>query len=172
MPTLLTISLLNSFCYVIICIYCQFLYVRNANFAMTPSLLSFYRAAPQQRVALDDFQELGRKRVRLLSQVGARWNAQSSAPPLKKVAEYQELSADANADLLSHYAVRLAFCRYMSPAIHGASEIWWWRNVSSLIRARAQSLERVGLAGHCRVQALCCSTWESAAVCSSSITSK
>lgn len=72
--------------------------------------LSFYRRAPQQRVALDDFEELGHRRVKLLSQVSARWSAQQSTvdPQTQKALEVGD---DTNADQLSHYALRLAFCR-------------------------------------------------------------
>ncbi|KAE9003613.1 hypothetical protein PF005_g18149 [Phytophthora fragariae] len=86
-----------------------------------PLSLSFYRRAPQQRVAIDDFEDLGHKRIKLLSQVTARWSTQSVVDP-----PTQEFGNDTNADQLSHYALRLAFCS-------------------------AQSLERMGLAGHCGV---------------------
>ncbi|KAG2865703.1 hypothetical protein PC118_g8606 [Phytophthora cactorum] len=94
------------------------------------SFLSFYRSAPQQRVALDDFQELGQKRVKLLSQISAYWCSYSTRTPSKNLLnEIAELQQGTDADLLSHYALRLAFCR-------------------------TQSFERVGLAGHCRNQTL------------------
>ncbi|KAH7474454.1 DNA primase large subunit [Phytophthora ramorum] len=99
------------------------------------SKLSFYRRAPQQRVSLDDFEELGHKRVRLLSQIAARWTSQSTPQTPKcqvnKVAEFQEFS---DTDLLSHYALRLAFCR--------ASSGWDWLLTAEakLFTARLTSL--------------------------------
>ncbi|ETO81416.1 hypothetical protein F444_04251 [Phytophthora nicotianae P1976] len=81
----------------------------------TACTLSFYRSAPEQRVSLDDFQELGQKRVKLLSQISARWSSYSTHKPTKSLlneaAEFQE---GTDADLLSHYALRLAFCRVSS----------------------------------------------------------
>ncbi|KAE9093179.1 hypothetical protein PF010_g17582 [Phytophthora fragariae] len=74
-----------------------------------PLSLSFYRRAPQQRVAIDDFEDLGHKRIKLLSQVTARWSTQSVVDP-----PTQEFGNDTNADQLSHYALRLAFCRVSS----------------------------------------------------------
>ncbi|KAG7382093.1 hypothetical protein PHYPSEUDO_005307 [Phytophthora pseudosyringae] len=77
-----------------------------------PSLLSFYRAAPQHHVALDDFEELGRKRVKLLSRIAGRWSSHSTSKPPKNLPdEVAEFQAGTEADLLSHYALRLAFCR-------------------------------------------------------------
>ncbi|POM67802.1 DNA primase, partial [Phytophthora palmivora] len=82
------------------------------------SSLSFYRTAPQQRVSLDDFTRLGHKRVKLLCQVGARRSSLSRFQPpqhlANEIAEFQELATNTNADLLSHYALRLAFCRVSS----------------------------------------------------------
>lgn len=81
---------------------------------MTPESgsLSFYRAAPQQRVALDDFKELGQTRIKLLSRINARWHFHSRHnPPKTLVDEVFELQEGTDADLLSHYVLRLALCR-------------------------------------------------------------
>ncbi|GMF19180.1 unnamed protein product [Phytophthora lilii] len=105
---------------------------------MAPSpTLSFYRRAPQHRVALDEFEELGHKRLKLLSQVGAHWSSYSaSTPPTSLATELQKLSNDPNADLLSHYALRLAF------AVHRVSSGWKWLVTaeSKLFAARLRCL--------------------------------
>ncbi|CAI5734602.1 unnamed protein product [Hyaloperonospora brassicae] len=76
--------------------------------------LSFYSAAPQQRVALDDFEKLGHKRVQLLSQLkyirwGVRSTVKAEGPPVDS--QLQDFPPHSTADQLSHYALRLAFCR-------------------------------------------------------------
>lgn len=77
------------------------------------SLLSFYRSAPQQRVALDDFAELGHKRLKLLNHVVAQWRSEPIVQNnlVDDLAAFQELVPASNADIVSHYALRLAFCR-------------------------------------------------------------
>ncbi|CAI5719074.1 unnamed protein product [Peronospora destructor] len=89
------------------------------------SSLSFYRSAPQRRVALDDFGELGYKRLELLSRVNSRWCSDSILKKVQNnlmddIAEVQELVPSSNVDILSHYALRLAFCR------HRGSNGWNW----------------------------------------------
>ena len=75
--------------------------------------LSFYRAAPQRRVSLEDFEKLGHERLKLLSQIQTRrsLHATYQAPEPFIDMALQQLSPDSNADRLSHYALRLAFCR-------------------------------------------------------------
>ncbi|CAH0493463.1 unnamed protein product [Peronospora farinosa] len=89
------------------------------------SLLSFYRSAPQQRVALDDFAALGYKRLKLLSYVDSQWRFDSILKKVQNnlmddIVEFQQLVPNSNADRLSHYALRLAFCR------HRGSNGWKW----------------------------------------------
>ncbi|KAI9914752.1 hypothetical protein PsorP6_008059 [Peronosclerospora sorghi] len=84
---------------------------------LTSHSLSFYRTAPQDRITLNDFEELGHKRIELLSQIQARWTCCSiSKLPinLDKVAEVQDFPPNSDADIVSHYALRLAFCRVTS----------------------------------------------------------
>ncbi|CEG43179.1 dna primase large subunit-like [Plasmopara halstedii] len=78
----------------------------------TASSLSFYRTSPQESVSLDDFEELGRLRLKLLSRTCAEWSSHTrSKPPNPRMDEVVELREGTDADLLSHYALRLAFCR-------------------------------------------------------------
>ncbi|KAF4040071.1 Eukaryotic and archaeal DNA primase large subunit [Phytophthora infestans] len=97
--------------------------------------VSFYRSPPQQRVSLDNFQELGRQRVKLLTQINARWSSYSALkPPKDMLNEATELQEGTDTDLLSHYALRLAFCRVSSG--------WDWlvRAETKLFAARLRKL--------------------------------
>ncbi|CAH0518471.1 unnamed protein product [Peronospora belbahrii] len=79
------------------------------------SSLSFYRTSPQQRVALDEFELLGNKRAQLLNQISSQWHLRSTIQGRNKVVNgivaLDEVALPFDADLLSHYALRLAFCR-------------------------------------------------------------
>ncbi|RLN86801.1 hypothetical protein BBJ28_00008588 [Nothophytophthora sp. Chile5] len=71
---------------------------------------SFYRRAPQRPVALDEFEELGLARLQLLALV-AGWDVGRAQQLTEELGAFKRITEDADADTLSHYALRLAFCR-------------------------------------------------------------
>lgn len=80
-----------------------------------------YLSAPTFAIALDELEHAARDRASLLvllSVIGERfWRGRrgASVPTLiQENAFYQQLAAgDARLDLTSHYALRLAFCKYV-----------------------------------------------------------
>lgn len=91
----------------------------DSGSARTTAGLSFYAAAPSTAIALDEFERAGLLRLKVLRALAA-WQPGVDRElharmrrDLETMDEFQELVGDEALDTMSHYALRLAFRKYV-----------------------------------------------------------
>lgn len=85
--------------------------------------LSFFTRAPEHAVELDEFERIGLLRLKVLCALSA-WHYGGSERDLLREIEaldaFQELFGDDGehaVDTIAHYALRLAFCKYVTRTV-------------------------------------------------------
>lgn len=85
--------------------------------------LSSYTRAPERPVELDEFERVGILRLRVLCALSAWSHGGSLRHEVETLDAFQELfgaNGEHTVDTISHYALRLAFCKYVT-SMHDAT---------------------------------------------------